>query len=37
MSTLAEDYMRAWLEQDEALFLKLLTPDVYVVESYGPA
>ena len=37
MSTsVAASYMQAWLNQDEALFLSLLAPDVLVVESYGP-
>lgn len=37
MSTaIAASYMQSWLNQDEALFLGLLAPDVLVVESYGP-
>lgn len=29
-------YMQAWLDQDQTRFLSLLSPDVLVVESYGP-
>jgi hypothetical protein len=37
MSTaIAASYMQSWLDQDQALFLSLLAPDVLVVESYGP-
>lgn len=35
-TTIAQAYMQAWLTRDETLFLSLLTPDVLVVESYGP-
>src|SRR5918992_1471590 len=38
MSTkIVSAYMQSLLDQDEAGFLRLLAPDVLIVESYGPA
>ena len=34
--TLIRRYFQSWLEQDIALFLSTLSPDIQVVECYGP-
>jgi hypothetical protein len=35
-AALARAYIQSWLDKDIDRFLGLLTPDVLVVESYGP-
>lgn len=34
--TLVRQYFQSWLEQDRALFLSTVSPDIQVAECYGP-
>jgi hypothetical protein len=34
---LIRHYFQSWLQQDISLFLSILSPDIQIVECYGPA